>query len=332
MSAGNRTEFIENEMPIEDDSGIPDFMQDDFDERADVDTGTGEVVTLPATIVEQDLAPATLDSIITPDQFAAFIKQDEAKRHLLQEYIKSNLKDGTDYGPSYPGDNKKNLLKPGSEKIMAMLKLTPRFRIDKETSEALNFAGMKSVCYICELMYNGQVVGEGRGAVEGGEKGWKANMIVKMAEKRSQVDAVLRVSSLSDIYTQDAEDGNYGKPTPTGQLNAAPVSQPAPSYAPPTQHQNSNGGSGGQAQYSKISDKQRKCIWAIVCSHAKESDIAIDASKGGHDQLGNFIKWAFQVDSSNNIKPEDGSRFIKTFTGGQNHADLVGMFKEFSGI
>ena len=51
------------------------------------------------------------------------------------------------------------------------------------------------------------VVGEGRGAARLDEKhGWTENNCIKIAEKRAQVDAVLRTVGLSEIFTQDAED------------------------------------------------------------------------------------------------------------------------------
>ena len=50
-------------------------------------------------------------------------------------------------------------------------------------------------------------MGQGRGVAELREPSMtSANMAVKLAEKRAQVDAVLRAAGLSQYFTQDLED------------------------------------------------------------------------------------------------------------------------------
>ena len=45
----------------------------------------------------------------------------------VQELMRDLMKDGTHYGTSYPGDTKKNLLKPGADKLCFMFRLCPDF-------------------------------------------------------------------------------------------------------------------------------------------------------------------------------------------------------------
>jgi hypothetical protein len=97
--------------------------------------------------------------------------------------------------------------KPGAEKVCSLLQLRPTFAPDQATQELAGSApGL--FAYVCWLVNrDGRVVGEGRGAAELGERrGWTANNAIKIAEKRSQVDAVLRVAGLSELFTQDLED------------------------------------------------------------------------------------------------------------------------------
>ena len=67
----------------------------------------------------------------------------------------------------------------------------------------------------CKLSKNGQTITEGLGHCNSMEKKYAsekvdvytiANTCLKMAKKRSQVDASLTVASLSEIFTQDIED------------------------------------------------------------------------------------------------------------------------------
>jgi hypothetical protein len=62
--------------------------------------------------------------------------------------------------------------------------------------------------YICQVLdRQGRVVGQGRGVAELRETSrTSANMAIKVAQKRSYVDAVLRAAGLSQYFTQDLED------------------------------------------------------------------------------------------------------------------------------
>lgn len=152
---------------------------------------------------------AIVPTEIRPQNLSAAMKEDKKKRGLMVRYINENMKSGMDYGTILIGgkQSKPSLFKPGSEKFLSLFKLTALFRKDDETwSMAGEVAGL--FCYICELKNSqGTIVGEGRGSANLKEKNnWTVNNAVKIAEKRAQIDAVLRTGALSDFFTQDLED------------------------------------------------------------------------------------------------------------------------------
>ncbi len=153
-----------------------------------------EILIVPTEVGAKDLASVMSD--------------ETAKRTLITKYITQHMKEGADYGSIKIGgrDSKPSLFKPGSEKFMSLFKLTAKFEKDNETWEmAGSEAGL--FAYKCSLIAsNGNVVGEGRGVATMKEKAWSVNTCVKIAEKRAQIDAVLRTGALSDFFTQDLED------------------------------------------------------------------------------------------------------------------------------
>lgn len=160
----------------------------------------------------------------TPAEFQLALDGMRDKREALYAFIRSQLRKGVDYD-TVGRSNKNTLLKPGSEKIAAVLQLRPVFVKDAETMEMLQ-AEPGVVCYCCTLVTtDGVVIGEGRGACEPSERPG-VNTRVKIALKRAQVDAVLRVAALSDHFTQDLEDG-------TGTPAAAAPAPPAKPARPP---------------------------------------------------------------------------------------------------
>lgn len=167
----------------------------------------GEVQAL--ALAEKAMPPAELAG--TVEELERLIALDEARRKVFRAYISRNLKAGVDYGtiPVPNRESKPTLFKPGAEKICLLMHLRPEFEPDTETlAMAGNPAGL--FAFVCKLYdRNGVLAGEGRGAADLGEKrGWTVNNAVKIAEKRSQTDAVLRTTGLSEVFTQDMEDAS----------------------------------------------------------------------------------------------------------------------------
>jgi hypothetical protein len=88
----------------------------------------------------------------------------EVKNHVqkIQNLMGELMNDGEHYGASFPGDTKKNLLKPGADKLMFMFRLRPDFHQDiKELSN-----GHREVFTRCEIYHieSGQKIAEGVGS------------------------------------------------------------------------------------------------------------------------------------------------------------------------
>jgi|SRR3990167_6587561 len=138
---------------------------------------------------------------------AEALEREEETRKLIKGYISKNLKKGTDYYELQIGNrvSKPSLSKPGAEKFMSLFHLRAEFERDNDTWEMM---GKKEgvLCYVCRLYTkSGQLVGEGRGARDVHKDG-DINKAIKMAQKSANIDAVLRVGALSEMFTQDLED------------------------------------------------------------------------------------------------------------------------------
>jgi hypothetical protein len=156
--------------------------------------------------------------LISASDLKKQIEQEKEIRGIITKYIESELKEGSDYGKiTIKGKDgqsyisKPTLFKPGSEKLMSIMHLRATFVKDDDTWEMSGkVPGL--FCYICYLVNSkGETVGEGRGAANLKEKmGWIENNAIKIAQKRAQVDCVIRSGQLSDVFTQDIEDMPQG--------------------------------------------------------------------------------------------------------------------------
>lgn len=150
----------------------------------------------------------------------------------FQAVVQQTLKESHDYGKVPGCGNKPTLLKPGAEKILMLLGLTSEYDIIEKIQDYEK--GFFAFTVKCKLSKNGQVITEGVGHCNSMEKKYAsekvdvytiANTCLKMAKKRSQVDASLTVASLSEIFTQDIED--MGKFEQSEQLENMTVEEAA---------------------------------------------------------------------------------------------------------
>ena len=132
------------------------------------------------------------------------------KINEFQVIVSKNLKEGKDYG-TIPGTLKPTLYKPGAEKILMLLGLQSTYEILDSTRDWKE--GFFQYQVRCTLKKGETIITQGLGCCNTKEKKFKNqdaytidNTILKIAKKRSQVDASLTVASLSDIFTQDLED------------------------------------------------------------------------------------------------------------------------------
>jgi hypothetical protein len=151
--------------------------------------------------------PENISVTMTSERLSLALSDEQKKRDLIKTYIQQNLVPDVDYGKiNMNGRMSKDcLFKPGAEKVCSLLHLNPVFKIDTDLTPIL---GDGVIPYICQLInrHTGEVEGEGRGSCSLKEKQGNANVAIKIAQKRAQIDAVLRVAALSDQFTQDLED------------------------------------------------------------------------------------------------------------------------------
>lgn len=152
----------------------------------------------------------------------------------FKDFIKNELIDGIDYGVI--PNAKACLFKSGGEKVQMFMGLTPQYKLlnrsfianqekkDRVWNDQTRKYEIKETIrnyyaweFSCEL-YHGEVkVAEGVGMANTEEEKYvrqyttktadgMANTVMKIAKKRAFMDAILAVSGLSDLFTQDLED------------------------------------------------------------------------------------------------------------------------------
>jgi hypothetical protein len=166
------------------------------------------------------VAPSTiLRPIVTLAEVQAVTKQ-------LRELIKSELREGEDYGAE-PGIPKPFLHKPGAEKIAQWHNCAPEMEVVEKTVD--HDRPLYRYVVRCSLVNRatGLVVGQGLGSASTIERKYASraadleNTVLKMACKRALVAADLMTFALSGMFTQDEEavqpDNGGAKPTPVDQ-------------------------------------------------------------------------------------------------------------------
>ncbi len=155
----------------------------------------------------------------------------------VEKFCKEVLKEGTDYG-IIPGTNKPTMYKPGSEKLAFAFCLEARYSIVSKIEEPFrewdyeitnrssgeitkkSVRGYFKFTILCELF--NRTTGERWGSqladcdsLERGRETSPSNTVMKMAEKRAYVGAILNATFTSDRFTQDVEDYK-GNQAPSG--------------------------------------------------------------------------------------------------------------------
>ena len=182
----------------------------------------------------------------------------------FQAVVQKTLKKDHDYGVIPGTGSKPTLLKPGAEKILMLMGLTSEYEVIEKVQDYDR--GFFAFTVKCTLSKSDIKVTEGVGHANTREKRYVsgrqqdaytlANTVLKMAKKRAQVDAVLTVASLSEIFTQDLEDQVDDGFSPSTQSKKPQRSQ--------KQKQQSN---------ESATEAQRKKLYAV----SKELDLNKDA-------------------------------------------------------
>lgn len=182
------------------------------------------------------------------DSFALMPNQHQISQYSdylknFNAFIDSNLTKSVDYG-TIPGVQKPSLFKPGAEKLEKLLSL----RHEKVLVEKIIEPGYTFVKYSYKtIVYNkrNEIVATCEGSCNSKEKKYRydfnkqekkdfydmENTIMKMAQKRSYVGAMLEATNSSGRFTQDVEDMSAED---LGRGNKAPT--PAPTQSAPAMH------------------------------------------------------------------------------------------------
>lgn len=176
---------------------------------------------------QNDNAVAVIESgvLVDTSRFTAI----KAHVSAMNDFVKECMIEDVDYG-NIPGIKSKILLKQGAEKICQLLNVAPTFHvesvpIDNEHRECIVKTDLVS-------RTTGVVVGSGIGSCSTMEKKYRwrniyengvnvgreenqdiadqYNTVLKMAKKRSLVDAVITIGVCSGLFTQDLEDEQTG--------------------------------------------------------------------------------------------------------------------------
>ncbi len=216
--------------------------------------------------VEQTTQQQNILMYITDDMVNALKQRYDMFRKLQKEVLEENIDYGFPAGQKSP-DQKPSLYKSGAEKLSQLFGLVPEF-IELKSIEERNFVMYK---FRCELRtQDGRVVGIGYGVATSDEKThWKqnplgnANTIIKIAKKRSHVDAVLNGLGASNVFTQDLEDYE------PEQINSVQtqVIQPKPVQPQQTTQQ-------ATQTNKQPSDKQKKFFWELVKKAATKNGVS----------------------------------------------------------
>jgi len=160
-----------------------------------------------------------------------FSVSDIRKRtHAVQEIMRGVMKEGTHYG-TIPGTPKPSLWKAGAEVLCMTFRLAPllesRVAVDDPEAEwsytsfkrdgnivtgtCIGYFEVEATCTIAGL--NGETFSRCSARCCSREAKYRSlslfdirNTVLKMAEKRAFVSAVLMATGASDIFTQDLED------------------------------------------------------------------------------------------------------------------------------
>jgi hypothetical protein len=149
---------------------------------------------------------------------------------IVKEVVSKVLKEGKDGDSDYgvvPGTKKKALFKAGAEKLRMVFGLGVRFNL--RASEFDRYENFARYTYDCEVFHlkSGTVIANCEGTANSQEKKYKEravyiqgvysgkenipvsdiqNTLMKMAQKRAFVGAVIIATGASDYFTQDEDE------------------------------------------------------------------------------------------------------------------------------
>lgn len=177
--------------------------------------------------------------LMPSEQMSVALAEYKDRRQTFRKWLLEQLRQGVHYG--YPPGceprgnvrpeqwtNKPSLYKAGADFMCDLMGVRDEYEADTAAWEQL---GKRDGTFVmaCRLVSRktGEVIGEGRGAFADGQKKMGANAALKMAKKCAKVDAVINSWGLSDLFTQDVEDGDA---TPRPRRSSKPTASASPTH------------------------------------------------------------------------------------------------------
>jgi hypothetical protein len=168
---------------------------------------------------------------LTPELLRTMVDTTVGVRRVLTDFVITHMRSGVHYGvipgPDGRPASKPTLLKPGAELLASLFGLTASFYADEPVLKMYGAGGGGTFAFVCVLKdRHGKALGEGRGVAETRELTITGpNMATKMGCKRAFVDAILRVTATSSLFTQDLEE------PPPPPIEPPPAASTAPAAA-----------------------------------------------------------------------------------------------------
>ena len=219
------------------------------------------------------------------------IEQAKTMKQDLERFIQEILIVDVDYG-NIPKTNKRCLYKSGAEKLCVLFGYGIRFEIiSREVSAEREYFAyeIKSTLFDSQT---GQIVAEGVGSCNSKEKKYlkmtafdAANTVLKMAKKRSFVDAVLTATASSDMFTQDQREEET-ESNPTDGLMSGRKEEMKSTSEP--------------EQVQLLSSKQSDFIYSLM----SQRRLSVD-------WIRRDIEYRYKVNDIRNLSREQASEYIK---------------------
>ena len=201
-----------------------------------------ELITSPDSAPPSPPSSALVDlrhaaMSIPKETLLAGLNEYGEKRDILRRWLLSKMVQGLHYGvpPGIRQPNvdpsqwrhKPSLYKAGAELVVDLMDVRDVYESDEAAWRMLG-SDNGTVVIRCRLLsrHDGSEVGQGLGAGKLGAKSADANKAMKDAQKRAKVAAVLNCYGLSDLFTQDIEDGGPPAHENPDSDPSAPVERP----------------------------------------------------------------------------------------------------------
>lgn len=145
-------------------------------------------------------------------EFVITLNEAKARLDMLQEFVRSMMVAGVDYG-MIPKSDKPSLFKSGGEKLCDIFGFSKQVEVINRLEDWEKRIFHYEIKVTLMNKRTGHIEAEGIGSCNNKERKYKnqdafsiVNTILKMSKKRAFIDAVLSATRSSGLFTQDIED------------------------------------------------------------------------------------------------------------------------------